>query len=209
MTEPTNYPLAWPRGYPRTESRNVAAFRSGSGGSRRLTVAEAMTRLENQVDKFTKKNRAQRVTGLIVSTNIQPTLSGRPRSNQGEPYDPGVAVYFTLDAEPKVLCCDRWTRVADNLAAIACTIEALRGIERWGVAEDSRVFAGFAALPAPGDVKARTCWAVLGIPPGSNAFQINQAWKALASSVHPDKGGSHEAMAELNNAREQAMASLS
>lgn len=208
MHDPTNYPLAWPTGYPRTKSSRPALFRSGSSGLRKLSVADSVARVERQIDAFTRGRQNSRTGNLVISTNIQPTLSGRPRSNQGEPADPGVAVYFTLDGKPKVFCCDRWSRVADNLAAIANTIEALRGIERWGVAEDERVFAGFAALPDSGDVQAQTCWKILGIPPTSTEASINAAWKEKAKTAHPDVGGSQEAMAELNNARDQAVASL-
>lgn len=201
---PTNYPLAWPLGYPRTKSRQNAQFKSRGT---RLSVTEGVHRLEDQIEAFNRKFTT-RATNLIISTNIQPTLSGRPRSNQGEPNDPGVAVYFTLDGKPKVLCCDKWLRVADNLAAIAHTITALRGIDRWGVAEDSRAFAGFDALPAPGEAKGLTCWEILGIQyrAGITAQEIDAAWRDRAKTAHPDTPtGSHTAMCALNNAREQAL----
>jgi hypothetical protein len=45
--------------------------------------------------------------------------------------------------------CDRWDSVADNVQAIRKTIEALRGIERWGTGDMvQRAFAGFVALPS-------------------------------------------------------------
>lgn len=34
------------------------------------------------------------------------------------------------------------------------------------------------------------------------------AYRARAPQCHPDTGGSHQAFAELNNAREQALASI-
>lgn len=47
---------------------------------------------------------------------------------------------------------------------------------------------------------------VLGIPTSSSASEIRQAWKKKASSLHPDAGGSHEAMIRLNNALDEALA---
>ena len=148
-----------------------------------------------------------RVTGLVISTNAPLRLDGLPRSDRGEPADSGVAVYFTLDDKPTVLCCDKWLTVGENLAAIAATLEAMRGLERWGVAESERAFTGFMALPAPGEVKARTCWDVLGITSTQNKQAIDDAWREKAKVCHPDMpGGSHESMTELNTARDQAAA---
>lgn len=209
MDHPTNYPLAWPLGYKRTNAYLQAPFKSGTRG--KLTVNQSVERVESQFEAFNKRGHRPRASGLIISTNIQPTLSGRPRSNTGEPRDPGVAVYFVLDGKNTVLCCDKWHRVADNLAAIAATIDALRGIDRWGVAEASRAFVGFEALPAPGESKVRTCWTVLGLVPraGLSKQEVDAAWREKARICHPDKpGGSHEGMAELNAARDQAIRAI-
>lgn len=40
------------------------------------------------------------------------------------------------------------------------------------------------------------------------AAGIKERYRELAAFKHPDKGGSHEAMAELNAAYEQAKASI-
>ena len=102
---------------------------------------------------------------------------------------------------------DRYLKVADNLAAIAATLDAMRAIERHGGAAIlDRAFTGFAALPAP-TVGQRDWWTVLGIPRVSSPDEIRQAYRRLSKLLHPDRqaeGGSHDAMAELNKARDQA-----
>lgn len=61
-------------------------------------------------------------------------------------------------------------------------------------------------LPAPGE---RTCWQVLGIEPTQNAQAIDNAWRERAKVCHPDRpGGSHDAMTELNTARDQTLKTL-
>ncbi|KVD37855.1 hypothetical protein WJ41_22830 [Burkholderia ubonensis] len=62
----------------------------------------------------------------------------------------GVAVYWeTRAGARRVMAIDQYTRVADNLAAVAATLDAMRAIERHGGARIlERAFTGFAALAA-------------------------------------------------------------
>src|SRR3546814_9529449 len=92
----------------------------------RVTIATALDRLEAELTRLGAR-------GIILSSNLERTLSGAPRSGQADPADPGVAVYFTLKGKDTVLACDRWYRAADNMVAIAKHIEAIRGMDRWGV----------------------------------------------------------------------------
>src|SRR3712207_8918795 len=48
-----------------------------------------------------------------------------------------------LKGEKRVLACDKWDRIADTIHAIAKTIEATRGIERWGSVTTEQAFAGY------------------------------------------------------------------
>lgn len=133
---------------------------------------------------------------VVISTNISLRRDGLPYAGQRDPYDRGVAVYWAGKGEQqRVIACDRWDRVKDNLRAIEKTIEAMRGIERWGSTDIvNKAFTGFAALPAPPEG-----WRViLGDCP---TFEIaNASYKRLAFERHPDRGGTHEKMYELNRA---------
>src|SRR5262245_43668964 len=133
------YPLAWPVGWRRTKYRGRARFstittRTGVGYTLRdrkaLTVYQAVERLMVELDRLG-------VTNPILSTNVEPRLDGAPRSDRAEPADPGVAVYFQLIGNPQCFACDKWDRVADNIAAIASHSEAVREAEgeRIGTAE--------------------------------------------------------------------------
>ena len=193
------YPLQWPTGWGRASSRRRAQF-SMNAGRISLSVDVATRRV-------LKELAAIRVDDgdVVISSNVALRLDGFPRSGQGEPNDPGVAVYWrTGKGETKVMAVDIYDRVADNLAAIAASLEAMRAIARHGgAAIGDRAFTGFDALPPP-----RSPWAVLGIshPDAASEESIRVAYKAKVRTEHPDAPtGSHNKMADLNWARDEAL----
>lgn len=196
------YPLAWPVGWVRTlaHKRREATFSTKHSADRRLSVYTALQRLEGELDRL----GASRPT---LSTNVDLRLDGRPRSDV-EPRDPGAAVYFTFRGKATVFACDRYRRVADNIAAIAAHIDALRRIERYGVGSLEQALAGYKALPADTAADWR---AVLGFPAGSvpSLDAINDRFKTMARERHPDVGGNQDGFTQIQRAREFALAELS
>ena len=142
-----------------------------------------------------------RTMGIMEIANVETRLDGTMRGDRRPPDDPGAAVYFTLKARRLVLACDKWDRVADNLAAIAAHIDALRAQERYGVGTVEQAFSGYAKLPAPDDITWRT---VLGLGPLADLQMTEDAFRRLSMQHHPDRGGSHERMAALNAAIAEA-----
>lgn len=197
---PQAYPLQWPIGRPRTEPgrRQMAPFRHRGG---LVPIAEGVRRLLAEVRRF-------HATDVVISTNVRPTLSGTPRQETPTGGDPGVAVYFRLKDQPHAMSCDKWSRVADNLAALAAHIEAIRGQLRWGAADVAQVFAGFKALPAMGEV--RPWWQVMGFKSdrGITLEGLEAKFAELAHLHHPDRGGNANQMAEITAARAQGRATL-
>ena len=49
---------------------------------------------------------------------------------------------------------------------------------------------------------------LLGLAPEANAVEINAAWRRMIAEVHPDKGGSAEASARVNAARDTLLKHL-
>lgn len=205
------YPLQWPQARPRTswDQRKRASFNKKhipAGKSYQVTselsVADAVGRLQSEIDRLGAST-------YVLSTNLALRLDGLPRSGQAEPEDPGAALYFHLDGKAHCLPCDTYDRIADNIAAIAKHIEATRAIERYGVATMSEMFAGFVALPAP---DAKKHWReVLGVGPKEpmDAAYVRERYRIRAQGAHPDRpGGSHAEMAELNRARDEALAEV-
>lgn len=200
---PQAYPLSWPRGKGRTPAgqRKVSKFKSNG---KDLTVAVAASRVEDELERLGAR-------WPIISSNVEVTLSGRPRSGQREPTDPGVCVYFDLAGKPYAMACDRYTKVADNLAAIAAHIDATRAIERHGVASAAETLQAFQALPNPDAPREQPWWEVLGLEGGAASPEaIHAAFRRLCVARHPDKpGGSHDAMAQLTAARDAGLRALS
>jgi len=216
------YPLSWPAGWKRTppHERQRADFgktkeehytehvwnqatgvREPVSKTRKrkaaLSSADAALRLEAELDRLGADNAK-------LSTSQKLRLDGTPRSDLSEPADVGAAVYFTLNGKPRCLACDKWNRVADNIAAIAQHIDALRRIERYGVGTMEQAFAGYAALPATSED-----WAiVLEIASTATREEIITAHRRLATEHHPDKGGRLEDMARINRARDVALKTL-
>ena len=202
----TRFPLAWPQGWKRTrpDFRRRATFGTKRPGEykRQMTVGAAIDRLRTELSRLGVLDG-----DWIVSTNIKVRLDGLPYSDQREPDDVGAAVYFRLFEEDRVLACDAWTRVADNLTAIAAHIETIRAQDRYGVGTLNQAFAGYAALPA----KGQTWRTTLGFALGQTITRedVELAFRARAKDAHPDKdGGSHDAMASLTAARTEALAEL-
>lgn len=186
------FPLSWPDGWPRTKNQSRSRF-DVSFTSARDGLMEQIRLLGGKLP--------------ILSSDLELRRDGLPYANQREPADKGVAVYFQWKGQQRVFACYRWDRIKDNIRALEKTIEAIRGIERWGASDMlERAFSGFTALPSPTKRK-RTWREVLDIFTSGpvTVDNIELAYKRLAKRRHPDMGGSHEEMAELNQAREEAL----
>lgn len=222
MSEQTKvdaYPLSWPPGKPRTPAgkRERAKFGRSQEESRTdwqgkpykitrkasLTIEQAQRRLSDELARLGAKS-------VVISSDLRLRLDGLPYSQQREPADPGVAVYFQLLGKPHCLSCDAWDRAADNLAAIAKHIDAMRGMERWGVADIATLFAGFKALPAatvtewrPRTAEEAAEWvartAKMASTISGNAASVlsskdvfDSMYRIIAKSSHPDTNGGKE-----------------
>lgn len=233
MAEPS---LPWPAGWPRTPSnkrrrggfsyRGTETSKWGDGTThtthplRSITRAMAVKRVQEEVARM---GGAQ----LRVDTGDAYRQNGELRSESQQPRDkdPGVVVSFRLPGNrPVVFPCDAYTTTEQNLAAVAATIEAKRAIERHGVSTLAREFEGYLALPS-GDAAADQAaaaamsrpmpmpapagedpHAILGVVPGAAREVVEGAWRALARTHHPDKGGDPAAFDRITKARDAILA---
>jgi hypothetical protein len=176
------WPLGWPQ-TPTSRKENGDRFNHQdpfTGQRISITVGRAVAMLRDELAKF----GADSVTIWV------------------DPRGDGVAAYFTFESEPRVMAADRFNSTAANMRSLGLAVEAMRQLKRHGGgAMMDRALAGFAALPPP-----RSCWEVLEIAPGTSPAKVEQAYRAKAVKLHPDRaGGSDKAMAELNVARDQAL----
>ena len=183
------YPLQWPIGRPRTSEHSREASRFD------MTPDRAREELLWECERMGGRN-------IVISTNIELRRDGQPYARQPPFIDPAVAVYF--DRKGKTVCfsCDRYQHVWENMRAIGKTIEAMRGIERWGAHEVlDQMFRGFTALPPPG-AGQRHWWAVLDVAPNASAEAIRSAWRAKVRETPEGE------RAALNVARDEGLAAL-
>jgi len=167
------YPLQWPLGYPTTQRPTPARFKTSFASARDNAIYE--------IKRLGGKD-------IVISTDI-------PTRNDGMPYadaarrsmkSQGVACYFNYNGEPRVFCCDKWDDVADNMQAIYKSIEAIRGLGRWGVSDMlNRVFTGFEALPQ----STGEWFEILGVAENATEEEVKRAWREKTLQHHPDRKG--------------------
>jgi DnaJ domain len=181
-------------GWKRTQSPDYSKFKPGSVYSEALETIHQLELLG--------------ATDVTISSNMQYRADGMPHARQSYIRDTGVAVYFKLNGSDQCIPCDKWATIEDNLRAVWKTIEALRGIERWGAKEMvNAAFRGFKALPETiimGEHTARAWWEVLQVSQTADWDVVDAAYKRLLHKVHPDKGGSDFAFQEVQSAYRQA-----
>jgi hypothetical protein len=209
----TRYPLAWPAGWKRTASRRQAMFNKkvrsanydGSSSyvrTENLSVGDGLQRLLGELRRLGARNP-------VISSNLQLNRDGSIKAGQAKMLaDPGIAAYFHLHQQPLVLACDKWNSAADNMAAIAGHIEAIRTQERYGVGSLDQAFAGYAALPPVGGTQGGDWRAEMGFKADEliSPHVVETRYRQLLRERHPDAGGSHDAVVRLNLARDAARA---
>lgn len=182
------FPLQWPLGRPRSNGTKRSKFQTS------FTTA---------IQKVKHEIKLMGGSDTIISTNVHLRLDGDPYASRKAPADLGVAVYFVIKGKQMCFACDQWDRIHDNLYAVAKTIEALRGIGRWGTGEMvQQAFSGFLALPPPRP--KRDPLEVFGFTkPPKDYAEVKTRWRTLALERHPDQGGTADQMEELRAAHEE------
>ena len=187
MDNVTAYPLAWPPHWSRTRKPRRSPFGHHS-------YQKATEFLLKELSLLGARN-------VILSTNLHLRLDGLPYSSQRGPGDVGVAVYFQLDNTHQCFPCDKWDKVEHNIYAVAKTIQALRGIQRWGSpAMVAASFQGFKALPHETPRTEAIQW----FAECESLSDAKNLFRSLAAQFHPDKaGGSNDAFVELKQQYDQ------
>lgn len=187
------YPLTWPRQFPRTRAPLEQ-------GRFKATLAASLKNVQDSLRLFASDS-GKKLEGLVISSNVTLGVT--------RPQDPGVAVWFVWDGLQVCIAVDRYSIVESNLQAIHHIIEARRVELRHGTLALVRAtFTGFLSLPAPAEHK--DCWRLLQIERQEASIEkVQAAYRQLASAHHPDHGGDPGKMAELNQARDEAIRELS
>jgi hypothetical protein len=218
MREP--FPLQWPDGWARTADDERRKSKFGYRQSGNVPFGQARAELLAELDRLGAAN-------AVITSDLPTRADGLPYAATNRVGDTGIAVWFVLaddrgNMQERVFACDKWRSHAENMSAIAHSIAALRGLDRWGASDVvTRAFAGFNALPpgssddAPPAPKKREWRDVLEmgnhhmLPVADQLLVAKARHREAIKRAHPDAGGTHEAAAELNAALAEAEAELS
>lgn len=205
------FPLQWPEGYKRTSAAYRSKSRFGFRGSGQVSLVSARNLLLDELSRLGAVN-------VVMTSDLPVRNDGLPYAS-GRSDDPGVAVWFVLpdargNSRTTVFACDRWRSHAENMMAIAKSVEAMRGLDRWGMADVvERTMGGFTALPsgepaAPAKKPWRDVLFAGGVPLGLENADVlvlaKHRHRTLIKQHHPDAGGSAERAAEINAALSEA-----
>lgn len=196
------FPLCWPEGWARSKYRASSPYK--------VTTDTALEELLASIRQLGGRD-------IIVSSNVPVRRDGtmyRGDHAEARMSDPGVAVYWTArggkgEPLPRVIPCDVWYTVRENVRALGMAIDYIRGLKRCGAGEiQDRAFSGFARLPETTG-EAFDCWAVLGVPRGSPRQKLTERLRELTRTEHPDHGGSNERFARITRAYHEAFGAVS
>lgn len=191
MNYTAKFPLQWPDGWKRTKYPTHSAFK--------VEPRIAKSALLNELERLGARD-------VVITTNQRVNRDGSISTARQTIQDRGVAIYFKRKGRDVVLACDQYNEIHENLRAISKTIEAMRGIERWGASDMlDRAFTGFEALPPP-----PPWWQTLGLQESTtNRDTIESAYRLISMGTHPDRpGGSHDAQARVNAARDEGLRAI-
>lgn len=210
----------WPEGWQQPKTRKPNPFRS--------TYAQTLDDLDRELEYL----RARDAFMQVDATSADVRLDGQLRAN-AKVNHPGVILTIdTRDHGVLVYPCDTFeSRYHSdgpswqvNLRAIAGGLEALRKVERYGIADRGQQYAGFGALPpatAMGAAMTVEAAALLLANTANQAFGedwcdpqalvdeapdqaeiVRGAYRDAVKVAHPDAGGDAELFRDLTAARD-------
>lgn len=146
-------------------------------------------------------------------------LDGSPRAN-AIANSSAIAISFKAEQGPMEFLCGTYTAWQDNVWAIAKGLEALRGINRWGITQAAEQYQGFKAIgsgiamPAAPQMTWEEARAFMcehgGVDLGRARIfpeQVTLAFRQASKRLHPDNGGDPAMFDKLVKARELLEAS--
>lgn len=154
---------------------------------------------------------AKGITVLLDVDERHIRQDGYPYAN-ARARSPAVVLMFDSKHGFQRYPCDTYDRWDDNMRAIALSLEALRSVNRWGVAKHGEQYKGWGRLPARAtatmDLQAAAAFlaAAAGEPYTADGViavssSAGMAYRAAAKKLHPDVGGGPREWAALQEAK--------
>lgn len=196
---PASYPLVWPAGWVRTKDRRTSAYR--------VSFVKARDDAWQAAKRFGGRY-------AVITSDTPARLDGLPLTSFREPTDPGVTFWW-LDLKKNTtyaIACDRWRSVRENYRAVGLAIDALATLQRSGANQIfERSIETFARPQLVAPVSRPTWFHTLSLPADAwppTESCIRAAYKTLAYTHHPDRGGDTKRLQAINAAYKEALAWL-
>lgn len=126
----------------------------------------------------------------VLQVAIEPTdfrKDGKPRANAKQKH-PGVILSLDSMRGSLQLPCDTFMHWQDNLRAIALSMEALRKMERYGVAKRGEQYTGWKALnPGPSSVMSEHGAAEYIRSFAKGGTSLQECYRQARFKTHPDR----------------------
>lgn len=190
----------------------------------RASWSDTLDLLQRELDHLRARNIV--IEAAFRESDLR--IDGWPRADARTPDDPGVIVSFDSIHGPLRYACDRFAggqyRTQGklpgwqcNVRAIALGLEALRKVERYGIATRAEQYRGWNALPsgiAMAEFTPRSAAGFLAdhagggwdtehieTAPGTvDKLAAERAYKTAVKTHHPDVGGDHDTFVRLQRA---------
>lgn len=175
----------WP--HEETKPRRRAQFKSRGGKNEdgrwepgtRINWNQTLGELEYETQCLAKGSYYPVILIGVGLTEYDIRQDGAPRANARPMAHPGVEVSFDSRYGRLTYATDVFDDWRDNVRAITKGLEALRAVERWGVAKRGQQYAGFTLLTAgPGQEEL-----------GRELVARHGGIKEALLATHPDTGG--------------------
>jgi hypothetical protein len=161
-----------------------------------------------------------RVSDAVMQIDVRESdirLDGWPKG-EARPASPAVALTFESKHGAQTVRCSAFSDWRSNVRAIALGLEALRKVERYGIAGSGEQYRGFAQLPGPEtdpnrpfpnkEEAARFMIKLAGMQDLAPIVVITSpeirkvVYRDAAKKTHPDTGGDAELFKLLGKAQE-------
>jgi hypothetical protein len=191
----TDSHLDWPAEFERTDASDRTAYPGGF----RVTRSAAFSNVLDELQTWDGVTDVQ----LDSGAEHQQRNPNKPYAN-GSYDDPGVVVRFNKDGEDMAAACDRWDSPRDNAQDLYHYLHETRMQEQRGTVTAESEYEKLRLPSGEGETVAAAPPAhdVLGVEPDATQAEIRAAYKDRLKEVHPDQGGSAEALERVRDAYE-------
>jgi hypothetical protein len=199
----------WPKTPTLVSNQRDAAFRASYSNTLDLLEQELRKLSAHNITIQAYFNRADIRNDGWPKSSAKPTAAGVVLSFDVRKWD---AVQRKNSITELSFPCDTFTTFDDNLRAIALALEALRKVDRYGVAPANEQYKGWAQLSEPPDPSSMNRDEAVAFIAGHSAFsasavlngQADRAYKVALMKLHPDNPvtGNHELFLRLQRAKE-------